>query len=205
LSRLGCHKVFLCHRSCFFSSTQILSSNESTKTVGRSLLSMTTLLGWWARLPQRIDIVSRRSCNRQWSGKAGGGVFRRGNDLLHPLHQEPSSVRERANTRQDSGVGDGLATVVPSTHRTCCDKGLTSSHGAEAAGRTHTVCDTQAVQRRSSTGSGLRVVRMDGRQRATAEGVQRIGGQAVIGCFQTVGTAVAEVVSRVDNWEHSAV
>jgi hypothetical protein len=50
---------------------------------------------------------------------------------------------------------------------------------------------------------------MDGRQRATAEGVlnrvQRIGGQAVIGCFQTVGKAVTEVVSRVDNWEHSAV
>jgi hypothetical protein len=95
--------------------------------------------------------------------------------------------------------------MVSSIHRTCCDKGLTSSHGAEAAARTHTVCDTQAVQRRSSTGSGLRVVRMDGRQRATAEGVQRIGGQVVIGCFQTVGTAVAEVVSRVDNWEHSAV
>jgi hypothetical protein len=100
---------------------------------------------------------------------------------------------------------DGFATALPRTRCTCCDDGATGGHGAEAATRAPAVSDTQAVQRDGGTGGRLRLVCMDtrreGQRRESAHASAEIGGQAVVGCFQTVGMAVAEAEANLPTVE----
>jgi hypothetical protein len=95
--------------------------------------------------------TSERVGEQEWS------VLRRGQDCLHPLHEEQHpSARGRTDNRQMGGdtahthrqdprYGYGHTTALPRTRCTCCDDRATGGHGAEGTARALAVSPECAI------------------------------------------------------------
>ncbi|KAM0724078.1 hypothetical protein Q7P37_000258 [Cladosporium fusiforme] len=139
-------------------------------------------------------------------------LFRGGQDCFHPLHKEQPSIRGRADQRQRRGGAahsqrqdpwadhDSRLRYQEHTAR-AATKGL---QAAMALKRLRGL--SPSVTRKLFNATVASVVDYASSvwthaRRASAERVlkrvQRVGGQAVVGCFQTVGTAVAEAEANL--------
>ncbi|GAB7336735.1 hypothetical protein MBLNU13_g10834t2 [Cladosporium sp. NU13] len=127
----------------------------------------------------------------EWENRSGASLERDKTAFIHFTR----------NSRQSADEPISVKGRAKRAHLACCNERATGGHGAEAAARTLAVSDTQAVQREGGAGGRLRIVIRTYARRASAERVLRrvqwVGGQAVVGCFQTVSTAVAEAEANL--------
>jgi hypothetical protein len=216
LSRPGCHKVLLCHRSYVFSSTQTSYNNESIYIYqnGGAVAFVDDYTAWVvgktvAENKDRLQAIIQQAT--EWESRSGASFEGDKTAFIHFTRNSSQSADESITVkgqevRPTSSVKI-LCLVMDSRLRYQEHAARAATRGLQAAialkrlrGLSPSVTRKLFNATVSPVVDYASSVWMHAR-RASAERVlmrvQKISGQAVVGCFRTVSTAVAELEANL--------